>query len=233
VKLSAHDAPIAAFPAFSDSDTINLVGLTLVADCAGALFWPTEGVLAVADLHLEKGSSLAARGVLLPPYDTATTLSRLGRLVASYSPRLVVAVGDSFHDPQGPTRISPRDRAALKALQRGREWVWIAGNHDPDPAEDIGGIFTDAFSLGPLTFRHDPTARYQTEWTLELGYDDSTAFCATLPEQVGVAAIPMSAFCDPAAPHADVWNHLVRFTFCKRDDTLDEAISRLAALRGP
>jgi N-succinyldiaminopimelate aminotransferase len=64
-----------------------------------------------------------------------------------------------------------------------------------------------------------------------LGYDDSTAFCAALPEKVGVAAIPMSAFCDPEAPHADVWNHLVRFTFCKRDETLDEAIRRLTALR--
>jgi N-succinyldiaminopimelate aminotransferase len=64
-----------------------------------------------------------------------------------------------------------------------------------------------------------------------LGYDDSTAFCAALPEQVGVAAIPMSAFCDPEAPHAEVWNHLVRFTFCKRDDTLDEAIRRLSALK--
>ncbi len=66
-----------------------------------------------------------------------------------------------------------------------------------------------------------------------LGYDDSTVFCAALPEKVGVAAIPMSAFCDPAGPHAKVLNHLVRFTFCKRDDTLDEAIRRLGALRGP
>jgi N-succinyldiaminopimelate aminotransferase len=67
-----------------------------------------------------------------------------------------------------------------------------------------------------------------------LGYEDSTQFCAALPEEVGVAAIPMSAFCDPAAARADVWNHLVRFTFCKRDDTLDEAIRRLSALRaGP
>lgn len=64
-----------------------------------------------------------------------------------------------------------------------------------------------------------------------LGYDDSTAFCAELPTRAGVAAIPMSAFCDPDAPHADVWNHLVRFAFCKRDDTLDEAIRRLQALR--
>lgn len=65
-----------------------------------------------------------------------------------------------------------------------------------------------------------------------LGYEDSSAFCAALPEKVGVAAIPMSAFCDPAAAHADVWNHLLRFTFCKRDETLDEAVRRLTALRG-
>ncbi len=67
-----------------------------------------------------------------------------------------------------------------------------------------------------------------------LGYHDSTAFCAALPEKVGVAAIPLSAFCDMEAEHARVWNHLVRFTFCKRDDTIDEAIRRLSALRdGP
>ncbi|MDZ4234992.1 MAG: aminotransferase class I/II-fold pyridoxal phosphate-dependent enzyme, partial [Dietzia sp.] len=63
-----------------------------------------------------------------------------------------------------------------------------------------------------------------------LGYDDSTTFCAELPERIGVAAIPMSAFCDPAAEHAGQWNHLVRFAFCKRDDTLDEAIRRLRTL---
>ena len=64
-----------------------------------------------------------------------------------------------------------------------------------------------------------------------LGYNDSTTFCAELPERAGVAAIPMSAFCDPGAEHADAWNHLVRFAFCKRDDTLDEAIRRLGVLR--
>jgi len=64
-----------------------------------------------------------------------------------------------------------------------------------------------------------------------LGYDDSTAFCAALPEHVGVAAIPLTAFCDPAAEDWNRWNHLVRFTFCKREDTLDEAIRRLSRLR--
>jgi N-succinyldiaminopimelate aminotransferase len=64
-----------------------------------------------------------------------------------------------------------------------------------------------------------------------LGYEDSTTFCAELPHAAGVAAIPMSAFCDPGAEHAGAWNHLVRFAFCKRDETLDEAIRRLAVLR--
>ena len=60
-----------------------------------------------------------------------------------------------------------------------------------------------------------------------LGYDDSATFCAQLPQQIGVAAIPMSAF---LAPDSTELNHLVRFAFCKRDDTLDEAIKRLGSL---
>ena len=64
-----------------------------------------------------------------------------------------------------------------------------------------------------------------------LGYADSTTFCAELPERAGVAAIPMSAFCDPHSGHIDKWNHLVRFAFCKRDDTMTEAISRLQVLK--
>jgi N-succinyldiaminopimelate aminotransferase len=64
-----------------------------------------------------------------------------------------------------------------------------------------------------------------------LGYDDSTAFCAELPHKAGVAAIPMSAFCEPGGDHAAAWNHLVRFAFCKRDEVLEEALRRLGALR--
>ncbi|MBY0288998.1 MAG: pyridoxal phosphate-dependent aminotransferase [Mycobacteriaceae bacterium] len=64
-----------------------------------------------------------------------------------------------------------------------------------------------------------------------LGFDDSTEFCTQLPEKVGVAAIPMSAFCDPQSAHFAQWNHLVRFAFCKRDETLDEAIRRLSSIR--
>lgn len=64
-----------------------------------------------------------------------------------------------------------------------------------------------------------------------LGFHDSTEFCAQLPEKTGVAAIPMAAFCDPQSARFAQWNHLVRFAFCKRDETLDEAIRRLSSIR--
>ena len=136
---------------------IRIAGVALVADPAGALYWPDEKLLVIADLHLEKGSAFAARGVLLPPYDTAATLTRLARLIERYAPQIVIALGDSFHDDDGPLRMTGGDRAALTALQRDREWVWIAGNHDPDLPDGIGGRFADLLALGPLTFRHEPS----------------------------------------------------------------------------
>jgi DNA ligase-associated metallophosphoesterase len=135
---------------------LTIAGISLIADPAGALYWADEGLLVVADLHLEKGSSFAARGVLLPPYDTAATLSRLARLIACYAPRVVIALGDSFHDGDGPARLAPPDRASLQTLQRGRDWLWIAGNHDPEPCARIGGEFVATLALGPVSFRHVP-----------------------------------------------------------------------------
>ena len=136
---------------------IAVAGTTLVADPAGALYWPDERLMAVADLHLEKGSAFATRGVLLPPYDTTATLARLARLIEHYSPALVVALGDSFHDGGGPARMPEVSRAALTVLQHGRDWLWLAGNHDPDPPRGVGGRVAAELAVGPLTFRHKPS----------------------------------------------------------------------------
>jgi DNA ligase-associated metallophosphoesterase len=135
---------------------IEVAAVGLLGDPAGALYWPDQGLLAVADLHLEKGSSFAARGVLLPPYDTAATLARLASAIARYAPRLVVALGDSFHDQDAPARLAETDHATLRALQRGRDWIWIAGNHDPAPSAGIGGSFATMLACGAIVFRHAP-----------------------------------------------------------------------------
>ena len=147
----------AATSAGARDHIIAIGGATLIADPAGALYWPDEKLLVAADLHLEKGSAFAKRGVLLPPYDTATTLGRLARLVEHYAPRVLIALGDSFHDDHGPVRMSDLDRIKLRGLQRGRDWIWIAGNHDPELPQDLGGRFADVLAFGPLTFRHEPS----------------------------------------------------------------------------
>jgi DNA ligase-associated metallophosphoesterase len=141
----------------SMGNLIVLAGVALLADPSGALYWPEQGLLAVADLHLEKGSSFAARGQFLPPYDTPETLSKLARLIEHYAPSCVVALGDSFHDGGGPARLSDGDRDNLRGLQRGRDWIWITGNHDPEPADNIGGTFHETATVAALTFRHLPT----------------------------------------------------------------------------
>lgn len=130
-----------------------------MVDPAGIVWWPAEGLLAVADLHFEKASSFARYGALLPPFDTAATLARLCEAIMRYRPRTVLALGDSFHDGDGPQRLGDTDRAMIAALQQGRDWIWVAGNHDPDPAARIGGVFAPELKVGAVTFRHEPSGR--------------------------------------------------------------------------
>ena len=136
---------------------VHVNGIDFVADTSGALYWAEERLLVVSDLHLEKGSSFAMRGILLPPYDTAATLARLAALVARYDPRRVIALGDSFHDREAHARVSGEDRDAIAAMQAGRDWIWIAGNHDPLPPASLRGAVADEIAIGPVCFRHEPT----------------------------------------------------------------------------
>jgi uncharacterized protein len=136
-----------------------VAGARLHVDPSGALYEPHARALIVADLHLEKGSSFARRGMMLPPYDTAATLARLTAVVARWRPRVVIALGDSFHDIDGPNRLARGDLEKLSALQAGRDWIWIAGNHDPEISCRVGGERAAEIRLGPLTLRHEPSSR--------------------------------------------------------------------------
>ncbi|MGE0715941.1 MAG: ligase-associated DNA damage response endonuclease PdeM [Alphaproteobacteria bacterium] len=134
---------------------VELNGAHLLLDPSGALYWRDHGLLAVADLHLEKGSAFARRGTLLPPYDTAATLEGLARTLRRWRPRAVVCLGDSFHDKDGPGRLDHGDRSRLSALVAAHEWTWVTGNHDPGLPPEIGGRVAPELTVGRLAFRHE------------------------------------------------------------------------------
>jgi DNA ligase-associated metallophosphoesterase len=135
---------------------IAVGGATFVADADGALWHEGERTLIVADLHLEKSSSFARRGMLLPPYDTAATLAALAAVIARYDPACVVSLGDGFHDGEAAERLSPDCRAALMAMQVRRQWVWVAGNHDPAAPTGLPGEWAESAMVGGVMARHEP-----------------------------------------------------------------------------
>jgi len=137
---------------------LSLAGARLIARPCGLLWWPEAGLAVVSDLHLEKGSSLAARGVMLPPYDTRVALSRLATALADVRPQRVISLGDSLHDPAGAVRMTGDDGRMLSGLVEQFEWIWIEGNHDADAAAAFGGRTASEISVGPLRFVHEPSS---------------------------------------------------------------------------
>lgn len=135
---------------------VDLGGQRITLDHSGAAWLPDSGDLLVADLHFEKGSAFAARGQgLLPPYDTAETLARLERACTRVKPARVICLGDTLHDLAGETRMAEADRQRLARLVAKQDWVWIAGNHDPEPPAALGGAAVPELKIGDLRLCHD------------------------------------------------------------------------------
>ena len=135
----------------------SLAGRAFALVDGRALFWPAQGALIVADLHLEKGSHFARRGQMVPPWDSADTLARLGRILRATGEARVYCLGDSFHDDGGPDRLEAGALAALGALGRAAAFVWITGNHDSGmggTAARLGGALCEEAVLGGMMLRH-------------------------------------------------------------------------------
>lgn len=138
---------------------VYLNGARLIADLSGAVYWPAGDAIIVADVHFEKASAYAARGVALPPYDTAVSLARLEAVMQAYRPSRFISLGDTFHDDLWQSRMVPQDRVRLLNLLSGLDVIWVTGNHDPIPPRDLPGQAFNVTSLtfdGSLVLRHEP-----------------------------------------------------------------------------
>ncbi len=134
----------------------DCAGARLEAMPEGALYWPARRLLAVADLHLEKGSSYAVNArKLLPRHDTRQTLASLSALIDRLKPETVMCLGDSFHDRAAAERLPADERAEIVRLTSRARFIWIAGNHDPAPPPESWGEVAEEIDDAPLVFRHE------------------------------------------------------------------------------
>jgi DNA ligase-associated metallophosphoesterase len=136
----------------------RVAGARVTLRCSGAAWLLGARALVVADLHFEKGSAYAARGQMLPPFDTRDTLLRLEAEVQRISPDVLVFLGDSFHDGEAEARIDSDDARRIAELARGRTLIWVVGNHDEDGPQALPGEVVDSLELDGLKLVHEPSA---------------------------------------------------------------------------
>src|SRR4029453_18045776 len=134
---------------------LSFAGHDFFASAEGALHWPDEQALLVADLHLEKASWFAAGGQLLPPYDSLATLQALGEEIERTAVKRLYCLGDSFHDRAGCDRFPAAARNLLETLTAKLDWVWIVGNHDAGFVDHCGGRIEEECDIAGIVLRHE------------------------------------------------------------------------------
>ena len=139
---------------------VRVAGEACVLRCSGALWVVEHRTLVASDLHLEKGSAFAARGQMLPPYDSPATLAKLEAEIEALNPARVVLLGDSFHDSEAIGRLTGADHDRLARLAQSREWIWLEGNHDlkalAGALDALTGRVVTTLDIGALRLIHEP-----------------------------------------------------------------------------
>ena len=133
----------------------SFAGESFEAAADGALYWPAQQALLVADLHLEKASWFARLGQFLPPYDSHSTLTALAREVERTGAKRLYCLGDSFHDRFGCDRLPAAARELLVRMTAALDWVWIVGNHDPGFSDHCGGRLAEELDVAGIILRHE------------------------------------------------------------------------------
>ena len=134
-----------------------------------ALFWPREGTLFVADLHLGKAAAFRAAGVAVPRGATTSDLGRLSQLLARTGARRLVVLGDFLHAAAG--RVAALD-AAFMRFRAGHAALAITvvrGNHDANAGDPPGhwrvDVVAEPHPAPPFLLCHEP-ARPPTGFAL-------------------------------------------------------------------
>lgn len=140
--------------------------LWLMPECA--IYWPSERMLFVADVHLGKAASFRQQGQPVPVGTTSETLGRLTRAIARSGADHLVVLGDFLHSAH-----VQHARGTLQALAAWRHRhadlsiTLIRGNHDEHAGDPASGfkiaIADEPWQIGPFSCRHMPEPRHGSE----------------------------------------------------------------------
>ena len=120
---------------------------------------------------------------------------------------------------------TPMQVAVAHALTHEQHWVQELRRSLQGKRDLLSAALTEAgFAVRPSAATYFVCADASP-----LSSHDAATFCRELPARTGVAAVPVTAFCDPRAAEQPPWRSLLRFAFCKRNEILDEAATRLGA----
>ena len=135
----------------------KIAGHKMLLDASGVLFWPAQDLLVFSDIHFEKASFLSQFAHPLPRFDTADSIVRMAKVIEIYAPKIVICLGDSFHDGNAFRRMELEKIEQLNTLVTSmQKWVWVLGNHDPDIPNSIVGERKIDFTVEALIFSHEP-----------------------------------------------------------------------------
>jgi len=96
----------------------------------GVLFWLEKKIAIVSDLHLEKGSSFASSGQFVPPFDSEETLNKLINFLKIHEVKIIILLGDTFHDRGALNRMSSKVKSIFDSLVENYEIIFVLGNHE-------------------------------------------------------------------------------------------------------
>jgi metallophosphoesterase superfamily enzyme len=154
------------------SEPLAVCGRQLIADNSGALFWPSQSTLLVADLQLGDGTTPQGNGSgdpgRLAPSAARRTLVRLAEVMDRYEPARVIALGDGVvagvvdSAGRGAAGLAAEEMEILRILQEDREWIWLTGHDHGSVAPRLGGSACGDVEISGIRLRHRPAPRWTT-----------------------------------------------------------------------
>jgi DNA ligase-associated metallophosphoesterase len=143
----------------------DLCGERLQALASGALYWPAQRMLLVADAHLGKAQSFRRLGVPVPQASTQGSLAQISTDLHATGARHIVFLGDLLHSARSQGAQTQADMRAWREQHSTLQCTLIRGNHDDragdPPAELNFDVVDEPLVIGPFALCHHPETRSQ------------------------------------------------------------------------